>query len=363
MGNSTRLGYVDMLRAVAAISVVITHVLERTTPGFHDFRFSTFDFGCFGVSLFFLCSGFVIPRSIERSESVGGGVVRFWTKRLLRLYPAYWVSVLLIAGCYVSGLARPPHDVTVDAPRTLVQLSMLQYLFGQPNFLVVYWTLNYELLFYLLVSLLFAARMLRHTAPIVMMLTVASALFDAALPALGSVPLHLGLLSFLATMFIGTLVHRWRSGDVPGGQVAAIIGLNLLTLCAVSYAVGLREGNPGARLSQVTGYVAGLAVFLATVLWEPRRIPAWLLWLGAISYPIYLLHPIVLAVVPQAASVPIAWLVWAAVTIPASAACHVFVERPGMELGERLSAALTGPRGGHAPLEPCHASPKRSAAP
>lgn len=356
MGNSTRLGYVDMLRAVAAVSVMVIHVLERTSPGLHDFRFSVFDPGSFGVSLFFLCSGFVIPRSIERYGSIGTGLVRFWTKRLLRLYPTYWVSVVLITACYACSFAMPPHDVTVDAGRTLVQLTMLQRFFGQPNFLVVYWTLNYELVFYLLVSLLFATQMLRHTAAIVVLLTAASLFSEAVLPAFGSMRLHLGILSFLATMFIGALVYRWRSGVVGGRQMAAIVGLNLLTLCMVSFMAGMREGNPAARLYQVTGYAAGMAVFSAAVLWEPRRIPSSLLWLGVISYPIYLLHPIVLAAVPQAASVPVAWLVWAAVTIVASAACHALVERPGMQLGERLADRLARPHRRPEPAASCPAS-------
>jgi peptidoglycan/LPS O-acetylase OafA/YrhL len=361
MGNQTRLGYFDMLRAVAAMSVVITHMLARTSPAFREFRLSLFDPGCFGVTLFFLCSGYVIPRSIERADSISAGLVRFWVKRLLRLYPAYWVSVVLIVGCYLAGIAKPPGDGTINASQILVQLTMLQKFFGQPYFLVVYWTLTYEIIFYVTVSALFATRTLQHTAMIVTVLTAASVCCDAVLPAFGFVPVHPGLLSFLSIMFCGTLVYRWRSGVLPGWQVAGIIGLNLLAFWLISWATGVRGGNPWAKLHQMSGCAAGLTVFAATVLWEPQRIPRVLLWLGTISYSIYLLHMIVLAVVPQAASAPVSWMLWTAVTILASAVCYATVERPGMELGTRLAAALAGRPGDRDSALQQAAMPERSA--
>jgi hypothetical protein len=80
MVHSRRVAYLDVLRAAASISVLITPMLERTSPWFRSFRFSMFDLGFYGVTLFFLCIGYVIPRSIERSDSIGAGVVRFWAE-------------------------------------------------------------------------------------------------------------------------------------------------------------------------------------------------------------------------------------------------------------------------------------------
>ncbi len=50
--------------------------------------------------VFFLCSGFIIPVSLERQ----GSLRRFWIRRLLRRYPLYWLSVVLCMLCALAGV-------------------------------------------------------------------------------------------------------------------------------------------------------------------------------------------------------------------------------------------------------------------
>src|SRR5438128_3067363 len=104
--ESTRLDFLDGLRGFAALVVFLSHAIGRVSPAFHDFTYSRFDMGSFGVTVFFLCSGFIIPVSLERQ----GSLRSFWLRRIFRLYPLYWFSIALFLLCYLAGLNPLPHD-------------------------------------------------------------------------------------------------------------------------------------------------------------------------------------------------------------------------------------------------------------
>ena len=106
------------------------------------------DLGNFGVVVFFLTSGFIIPVSLERSGSAG----RFWVGRVFRLYPLYWLSLALAVAFHLGGFA-PAHELEAafrkNVPvNTLVNITMLQQLVGVPHAIAPYWTLSVELMFY-----------------------------------------------------------------------------------------------------------------------------------------------------------------------------------------------------------------------
>ena len=94
--QSGRLDFLDAIRGYAALAVFLGHAGLALWPGFREFDFSRFAIGNFGVILFFLCSGFIIPVSLERQNSLK----RFWLRRLCRLFPLYWFSIFV---CVVGG--------------------------------------------------------------------------------------------------------------------------------------------------------------------------------------------------------------------------------------------------------------------
>ncbi|MDT3251092.1 acyltransferase [Serratia sp. root2] len=150
-----RLELLDYGRLFAALMVVLFHY---TFNGINNGKVYTIDFiphlseitkyGYLGVELFFMISGYVIFYSAKNRTAA-----KFASSRVTRLYPAYWFAVIFtsIFAYFLGGSMMSTNLSTV-----LVNLTMLQSLLGVENVDGVYWTLIFELKFYLLIfALLF----------------------------------------------------------------------------------------------------------------------------------------------------------------------------------------------------------------
>jgi peptidoglycan/LPS O-acetylase OafA/YrhL len=326
-----RLEVLDGLRFLAALAVVAYHytTMDRVwqRPAATVFPAQTFAYGWLGVYLFFLISGFVICMS-----SWGRGVGSFLASRAVRLYPAYWLSVVVVA--LVTALwpwvARPS-----GWGATLVNLTMAQDAFGVPPVAEVYWTLWAELRFYLLFALLvWWGLTYRRVLGVCVAWLGVTAVAKVAVPD-GNV-LHAVLLTDYAPLFVGGiacyLMYRFRPTLVTWGIVGASF---VLAVPAARFRAGL-EAYPGesvarwpAVLVMAVCYLLVAAVALGWFRWLRGR---WLVVLGATTYPLYLLHldlgapvlfhlqdvvpPPVLVCAVTAAVIGVAWLV------------HRYVERP-----------------------------------
>src|SRR3989344_379820 len=97
IGKNRHIPILDSLRAIAALSVCFYHFVCGpidfiTNEGVLDF----FSFGKYGVQLFFVISGFVIPWSISSSNYEIKRYFHFLLKRFLRLEPPYIFSIILV---------------------------------------------------------------------------------------------------------------------------------------------------------------------------------------------------------------------------------------------------------------------------
>src|SRR4051812_7644980 len=90
----TRLAWLDLLRGIAAMVVALHHATYYFTPNARAKMGDWVDPGLYGVLVFFLVSGYIVPASLERH----GHVRRFWTSRMLRIHP------LLLVACAVTLL-------------------------------------------------------------------------------------------------------------------------------------------------------------------------------------------------------------------------------------------------------------------
>jgi peptidoglycan/LPS O-acetylase OafA/YrhL len=339
---SGRLDFLDGLRGVAVGLVLLQHVGELTVPAVRTLTSSTVQLGQFGVMVFFLCSGFIIPASLERSRREPGrraALRAFWISRVFRLYPLYWLS-LAGAGLLVA-VGRYVPEQSLSAGDWLANAAMLQLPAGAPHALGLYWTLAFELVFYLAVSALFLLGW--HRRSVVLSLTASAGCLVAAVasePLLGR-PAPLGLFC-LATMFLGTVFHRWHSGEV---RLPALVGCVVTALGAGVAMLGSTAGERGADapgfVPMLTAWLGAYAVFIAGVALRSRTVPGWLRRLGTISYSVYLVQALVLIAVPALSSPLLTAVVWTALVVGLSEVTHRFVEQPAVRLGRRMSA---GPR-------------------
>src|SRR6202008_5163516 len=87
--HERRLAWLDALRGFAALCVVFDHGCTLLLLPVRSFLYQWLDLGQYGVFVFFLVSGYIVPASLERK----GSVRSFWISRAFRLYPMYLFAV------------------------------------------------------------------------------------------------------------------------------------------------------------------------------------------------------------------------------------------------------------------------------
>ncbi|MFF9494864.1 acyltransferase family protein [Streptomyces flaveolus] len=291
-----RLRALDGLRLVAALMVAAYHYGGRggsvtdawgssaqlQFPTLHTF----FAYGCLGVQVFFVISGFVICMS-----GWGRSLTSFVASRASRLLPAYWAAVILVTAVFALPVVVYEAVSPSDA---LVNLTMLQQPLGADRVLGVCWTLWVEIRFYALFALCVVLPGANRRR---VLMFCAGWLLAAALAQAAHEPLlELVLMPEYAPFFVGGvglyLVHRDRRDAHAWGLVAAgfLIGQH--------YAVRdlWNATDPNAFAHRTTfgivlvvafGFLAVAAVALG---WLNRANWRWLTVAGALTYPFYLVH-------------------------------------------------------------------------
>jgi len=147
----------DAIRGIAALMVVFFHYTVRYGQiyGYSVKPFFTFELGKYGVQLFFIVSGFVIFLTLDKTTYA----VDFIVSRFSRLYPTYWAAVILTF-CVVHLFHLTGREVSFC--HALINLTMFQRWFNVSNVDGVYWTLAVELSFYLIMYVLFITKQIKR---------------------------------------------------------------------------------------------------------------------------------------------------------------------------------------------------------
>lgn len=286
----------DGLRILAALMVCLYHYAGRggqitdawgRSPKALFPDLSTLAvYGCLGVQVFFVISGFVICMS-----SWGRSLGDFFRSRVSRLYPAYWAAIVLVtAACLVLPVVSEPLPLS----ETLVNLTMLQQPVGVRRVLGVCWTLWVEARFYLLFALFVVWKGVTYRRVVIFccLWTVA-----AVLSGVTDVPLLEAIvMPEYAPFFVGGLalylIHRYGSDLLLWGIVATswLLGQHYATVALWNPAATnvFQPRSPYVILLIVTfAYVSVAAVALG---WLRRVNWRWLTFAGALTYPFYLIH-------------------------------------------------------------------------
>lgn len=219
---------IDLLRFVAAISVVIYHYtfIGATRSNYNPLVFPEFapitKYGYLGVELFFIISGYVVLLSAQ-----GKTVRQFFVSRVTRLYPAYWVActltflVKIVWGAGTNASLPMTDDLGAGPMQYVYNMTMLQSFIGIRNMDGPYWSLAVEITFYFLISLLIGYYLLRYVDWFLLLW-----LGYVALPKLAY-----GGTLFCRTVFSG-LCPLFHCGDVVLSDATAE-GPYPVSLCAI----------------------------------------------------------------------------------------------------------------------------------
>ena len=274
----------QLLRALAALAVVFYHTDYRFGAGVHtEFQ---------GVAVFFVISGFIMTY-ITRKDANG-----FLTHRLIRIVPLYWMSTLAM----VAAAALASTAIWADTTWSNLAYSLLfiPYRNGAGNIeplLTVGWTLNLEMLFYLLFGVMLAVS--TKWAPI---LTCAALLALKLLRKLGCTaavcdlygdPYTIYLILGVAVFYLwGALRARPPAAApwllVPFGVLVAVLFLLLNAYPPAGLAAESVFGD-------VPHYLMPMLIVLVALLFHSADLRCeWrlALALGGASYALYLIHPV-----------------------------------------------------------------------
>ena len=328
-----RLQFLDALRGIAVLFVLAQHVGQALFTPFVSFISKDVQLGQLGVMIFFLCSGYIIPATLERRNSLRD----FWISRFFRLYPLYWLSIIAVAVGVALGVTLP----TIHIHTYLTNITMLQMYIGGGNVLGPYWTLGWEMTFYILMSGLFLLSLNRRTLQLSLL---ANAVILLGVVASSFTSHHVPLGTFdLSTMFIGTLVYRVHNGDLSWKKVwwaYVAAAVSAVALLAKVLGKNLGPADFGDRRFVPMLCAWALAYFLfhfGAWFWRHKKAPAPLTSIGRWSYSIYLWQGLVIAIIRRGHHNH--WLVaseWVVVTILISAASYWLVEKNSIQLGRKL---------------------------
>ncbi len=307
--SMARFGFIDNLRGLAAIWVVLIHLVPWKSDVAQSVALGPIcwllawpaEYGRQGVTIFFVISGFVIARSLRGAWITPRFFGNFVLRRSIRLDPPYWVSIALmlavqaglamLGGGWVASSAQFPTVAEIGA-----HLIYGQGILGYGHTCIVYWTLCLEVQFYLLFVLLlgvsqqgFGRSADNSSVPI-------AAVWLVFLPIALACLLLTSDYSIIATWFVADF-QMFLLGALAAWSITDLRCRLPFWILAAGFAaltVG-RDWDITLAVATATGvgiYWLALRPQLASRL-ECRP----LAYLGAISYSLYLVHmPIGLSV-------------------------------------------------------------------
>lgn len=302
--------------------------------------------------MFFVISGFLITGILANGFAAGKPVLRtFWIRRVRRLLPALVVVTLFTLGVFASLYPPVHYERVAETALSHLLLSSNIFLWSQSGYfnanselnpLLHTWSLSVEEQFYAVFPFVvfLLVRVLNHRASFAVVLSgtvlsfLASIYFSATAPsaAFYLLPTRAWELGAGATLALLPTVSRGRSerprGVIP--EVLSLSGMAAIAAACFSFTESTPFPGPNAIVPVAGTFLVLWSTDRATTMvgrlleWRP------LVWVGLISYSLYLWHWVLLVAARSVAgshdtavsmsavliSIPTAWLSWRFVEVP-----------------------------------------------
>ncbi|MFY2763405.1 acyltransferase family protein [Arenimonas sp. MALMAid1274] len=356
-----RLEFLDSLRGLAAVYVVVYHMLLIPQPALlaplwaEKFAHS----GGNGVVMFFIVSAFSLYYTMPMRERDSRPVLSFYLHRFFRIAPLFYllIPLSLLRDWLAFGVLHSPWEVLASV---LFVFNLVPG--GEEGFVWASWTIGIEMVFYAVFPLVYYR---------IRQLSTAIAFFFACI--LGWMAVQLALeylllppewkasmlqwnaLKYFPTFALGVVLYftfmrsHATAGDTAErrGVGAALLLGGLFAYCAMLQ--GWLPGVFGTAYAWPGVVCAILAIGLALC---PTRLMVnrATAYLGKVSYSVYLLHPtLVYFLIPvyrriyaEAGNLSLAFLASLALTLaillPLSSLTYRWIEKPGIQFGRRIAS-------------------------
>lgn len=331
-----RFSYLDGLRGIAALIVVLFHSLREPVGGY------------FAVDIFFVLSGFLISSQIVSEVSRTGkfSFLNFYKRRLLRLMPAFLVMCALYLGIRYCFF---PHLLPPLGPRRALQallwtnVNLIVYNYNPMTFFMHLWSISVEWQFYFVwPAILFGMlslgwRGMRLMVPIFVVIVATEVVHAFGFAKV----LHIDGLLFGAILAI--LYKEDRLGLIARHPAARFVlfSVSALVITVLIVACPQSAWSDDYAISAASWMSALLILCLISapksIIQLPLSSPI-LVGLGRISYGLYLFHyPIVCALQTAGFSPKATTIVALAVSLTIADCSERYIERPIYRLKDKLN--------------------------
>ncbi|MCE0723799.1 acyltransferase family protein [Legionella resiliens] len=367
-----KIEFANTLRGLAALFVLLSHFLStfwykrdsiaylihapllspetHATPFYVVWLnlFPLFDWGAYGVGLFFIISGFVIPFSLQRANSVG-----FCVNRFFRIIPTYVIGfsitlfALFLCGKYF--LSVWPYSF---------QEVLIHYIPGARDILesrnidIIIWTLEVEMKFYLIVAL--SMNWFRNDSLKVFFIPAVLFLVSCYmshmlpmwaiknLPAFIRAEIYMMSSPYIIFMFIGVTFHYLYCHKIATDTGYFLIGIFFISFC-IAWWVGPYSENLILAWSYAFSLLTFMFAYTFPHFFKANPIVN---FLADISYPLYVVHSIagyvaLRVMLDMNFKISTALALVCIGSLLLSWLLHVFIERPTQKLGRKYATKPT----------------------
>lgn len=318
---------VSSITGSADLPIQHSGIYDRMLP----FFLPGFNYGPFGVAIFFMISGFVIPFSCEKRSSTS-----FLKARFLRIYIPYSIALLIsLLFVYLTSRYYWHTDYKISLVELITNITLTNSLFGIKSIDIINWSLSIEVKFYIFCCIIIKYIRSGSFKPFVL-LGLASVLFNFLHHKTSSeLPLEL---MFITYMSIGVLFNYLMTGRIKKTNFCIMLIIQLFFFSCSMYFSTRSTGF----FIEVMSATYGILIFgLCFIFRDKFKEKVYLSRISSITYPVYILHFIIgLGLIKIFINEGVSYLTSVLLSLLLvffiASIMHIFVEKKSIALGRSL---------------------------